>query len=214
MATIISPPPVIGEERFVLRNISWETYEHLLADHADASSPRFTYDEGMLEIMSPLVPHARLDAVMADIADIIAEEQQVEFEKFGPLTFRRRDLRKGLEPDACFYIQNVERIRGKKEIDLKVDPPPDLVIEVEITNPVLPKLPIYARLEVPEVWLYQGGEPKILRLRGEKYEETDRSGVLPSLSKSLLAEFIEQSQTLTTLEWRRRLRTWAREQTR
>ena len=214
MPTIISPPQEEREQRVVLRHVSWETYDSLLADHADARSPRFTYSEGMLEIMRPSLEHEGLIQVMAIIADIIAEEQQVEFKGLGCTTFRRRDLKRGTEPDACFYIQNVERIRGKKEIDLTVDPPPDLVIEIEITCPAVPKLPVYARLRVPEIWLHDGRAARILRLSGDQYEECGRSGVLPSLTPSVLSAFCEQSKTLTTLAWRRMVRTWAREQTR
>ncbi len=214
MPTIISPPQEEREQRVVLRHVSWETYESLLADQADARSPRFTYSEGMLEIMSPSLEHEELIQVMATIADIIAEEQQVEFKGLGCTTFRRRDLKRGTEPDACFYIQNVERIRGKKEIDLTVDPPPDLVIEVEITSPAVPKLPVYARLRVPEIWRHDGRAPRILRLSGDHYEGSAQSGVLPSLIGSVLSEFCEKSKTLTTLAWRRMVRTWAREQAR
>jgi Uma2 family endonuclease len=212
MATTISPPQQGGEQRVVLGRVSWETYESLLADHADASSPRFTYSEGMLEIMSPSSEHEELSLIMATIADIIAEEQQIEFKGFGSATFRRRDLDRGAEPDSCFYIQNVERIRGKKEIDLTLDPPPDLVIEVEITSPAVAKIPVYARLRVPEIWLHDGRSPRILRLSGDQYESSDQSGVLPSLTQPVLSDFCEQSKTLTTLAWRRLVRTWAREQ--
>ena len=134
---------------------------------------------------------------------LVAEEQELNSRGLGSTTFRRQDLKRGTEPDSCFYIQNVERIRGKKEIDLTVDPPPDLVIEVEITSPAVPKLPVYARLGVPEIWLYDGRAPRILRLAGDQYENSDRSGVLPCLTESVLSEFLEQSKTLTTLAWRR-----------
>ncbi len=214
MATTINLAQHVGEERFVLSHVSWATYESLLADYADTRSPRFTYSEGMLEIMSPTSEHEEINLTLAMIADIVAEEQEVEFRSLGSTTFRRRDLKKGTEPDSCFYIQNVERIRGKKEIDLKIDPPPDLVIEVEITNPAVPKLPIYARLGVPEIWLYDGQAPRILRLAGGQYEGSDRSGVLPCLTESVLSEFLEQSKILSTLAWRRVVRTWAREQNR
>jgi len=214
MPTIISPPQEEREQRVVLGHVSWATYESLLADHADTSSPRFTYSEGMLEIMIPSSEHEELKEIMTTIAEIIAEEQQVEFKGLGSTTFRRQDLDRGTEPDSCFYIQNVERIRGKKEIDLRVDPPPDLVIEIEITSPAVAKLPVYARLRVPEIWLHDGRAPRILRLSGGQYEDCDRSGVLPSLTRSVLSEFCEQSKTLTTLAWRRMVRTWAREQAR
>ena len=212
MTTTINLPQEVREQRFVLQHVSWATYECLLADHTDASTPRFTYSEGMLEIMSPSTEHEKLNLALATIAELVAEEQEIEFATLGSTTFRRRDLKKGTEPDSCFYIQNVERIRGKKEIDLTVDPPPDLVIEVEITSPAVPKLPVYARLGVPEIWLHDGRAPRILRLAGGQYENSNRSGVLPCLTESVLSEFLEQSKTLSTLNWRRMVRTWARQQ--
>ena len=212
MATTISPPREGQDQRTVLVHVSWETYESLLADHADVRSPRFTYSEGMLEIMSPSSEHEELIQVMATIAELVAEEQQVEFRCLGCTTFRRRDLNRGTEPDSCFYIQNVERIRGKKEIDLRVDPPPDLVIEIEVTSPAVAKLPVYARLGVPEIWLHDGRAAKILRLSGDQYEGSAQSGVLPSLTEAVLSDFCEQSKTLTTLAWRRMVRTWAGQQ--
>ena len=195
----------------VLNHVSWETYERLLADHIDASSPRFTYDRGALEIMSPSSEHERAKERIAAVVDIVAEEWGLEYERLGSTTFRRQDLERGTEPDECFYLQNVERIRGKSEIDLTTDPPPDLVIEIEITHPAVSKLSIYASFGVPEIWRYDGREVKILRLAGDKYEVRPESGVLPHLTAALLTDFVNQSRSLTTLAWRRMLRAWARE---
>lgn len=212
MSAIADLPVELKEQRVVIRHVSWETYEILLTENIDASSPRFTYDQGTLEIMSPSSEHEKLKEIVAAIADILAEEWQVEFVRLGSTTFRRIDFGQGAEPDACFYVQKVEQISGKQEIDLRIDPPPDLVIEVEITSPLLNKLPIYARLGVPEIWRYDGREASILRLNAGRYEPSRESGVLPPLSQSVLAEFIERSKVLTTLAWRRMLRNWAREQ--
>jgi Uma2 family endonuclease len=214
MSPVANLQQELKEQRMALGHVSWETYERLLADYADSSSPRFTYDRGTLEIMSPSIEHEELKEIAAAVADMIAEEWQVEFKRLGSTTFRRSDLERGLEPDSCFYIQNVERIRGKGEIDLLVDPPPDLVIEVEVTSPLLDKLQIYARFGVPEIWRYEGDRFSILRLAGEQYKNSPQSCVLPPLSQSVLADFIEQSKTLTTLAWRRMVRNWAREQRR
>jgi Uma2 family endonuclease len=212
MSTVADLQQEVREQRMALGNVSWETYERLLLDHLDASSPRFTYDEGTLEIMSPSQEHEELKQVMTAVADVILEEWELEFRNLGSTTFRRRDLKKGTEPDSCFYIQNVERIRGRRELELGVDPPPDLVIEIEITSPVVNKLPIYARLGVPEIWRYDGRRASILRLRGDGYEPSEQSGVLPPLTQSVLSDLIERSKTLTTLVWRRMVRNWAREQ--
>ncbi len=211
MRTVMSPPPGVREQRVVMNQVSWETYEGLLAANMDASSPRLTYDQGTLEIMSPSIEHEKLKEALATIAELVAEEKEIEFEKLGSATFRRQDFERGAEPDACFYVQSVERIRGKREIDLVVDPPPDLVIEVEITSPALSKLPVYALLGVPEIWLTDGQGVRILQLAAGEYKSSERSQVLPPLTDSVLWEFLEQSKTLTMLAWRRLVRDWARE---
>lgn len=211
MSTVISPPPGVREQRVVLNYISWATYEGLLADNIDARSPRFTYDQGVLEIVTLSSKHEEFAGIMAAIAELVAEERGVEFKNLGSTTFRRQELERGLEPDSCFYLQNVERIRDKEEIDLLIDPPPDLVIEVEITSPAVNKLPIYASFGVPEVWLTDGQGVRILLLAAGEYERRVRSQVLPPLTEPVLSEFLTQSKTLTTLAWRRMVRDWARE---
>jgi Putative restriction endonuclease len=192
MPGTISPPQEAREQRVVLHGISWETYECLLADHLDASSPRFTYDQGKLEIMSPSIEHERLKEMIAAIADIPGEQWELEFARAGSTTFRRRDLERGTEPDSCFYLQNNERIRGKREIALRVDPPPDLVIEVEITRNMAVR---WARRQSSAT----GWRP----LRTDPRER----GSAASNRRSL----VDQSRTLTTLAWRRLVRAWARE---
>ncbi len=211
MSSITSPPAEVREQRVVLNHISWETYERLLADHIDASSPRFTYDQGVLEIMTLSSRHEEFTEAMAAIAELVAEERGVEFINLGSTTFRRQDLKRGLEPDKCFYLQNVERIRGRGEIDLLVDPPPDLVIEVEITSPAVSKIPIYALLGVPEVWLADVQGVKILRLVAGEYKSSEQSEVLTPLNESVLSGFLERRKTMTTLAWRKMVRNWARE---
>src|SRR5919112_5545286 len=133
-----------AEQRVLLRNISWETYERLLDERGDSRVPRLAYDWGDLEIMSPSSEHESVAYFVA----VLAEEMRVNAYGVGSTTYRRGDIGRGFEPDASFYIRNEERIRGKPRIDLSVDPPPDLVIEVDITSPSLDKFPIYARLGV------------------------------------------------------------------
>jgi Uma2 family endonuclease len=193
-----------------MRNVSWETYEGLLAANISSSSPLISYDEGVLEIMSPSFTHEKLKETLAMIADIVAEELGIEFQRLGSATFRRRDFKQGAEPDCCFYIQNAERIRGKCEIDLLVDPPPDLVIEVEVTSPALDILPIWAHLAVPELWLTDGESVRILRLASGLYRRDQQSAALQALTEALLSDFLRRSQSLTTLAWRKTVRDWAR----
>lgn len=195
----------------ILSNISWETYERLLADHEDSSAPRFTYDREMLEIMSPNPEHEEANRQLAQVVLILAEERSISIRGFGSTTFKREDLERGFESDSCFYIQNEGRVRGKKRLDLTVDPPPDLVIEVDITSPSLAKFPIYARLGVPEVWRYDGETLSIHRLTEDAgYAEIQRSAVLPLLTADAITRFMRRSDTLDWLSWVREVRGWAR----
>src|SRR5918992_2203965 len=207
METIKSP----AEQRVVLHNIGWDTYERLLADHENNSAPRLTYDRGELEIMSPSPEHEKFNRRIAQLVLVVAEELDIEAEDLGSTTFRREDLERGFEPDSCFYMRNEETIRGKDRIDLTVDPPPDLVIEVDITSPSLDKLSIYARMGVPEVWRYDGRKASVLILGGEGYAETARSAALWPLTSEILSRFIEESKTLERRAWMRKVREWARE---
>jgi len=200
-----------AEGKVILHNVSWETYERLLADHVDGSGPRFAYDRGEMEIMRPSPEHEKINRRMAQLALAVADESGIEAEDLGSTTFRREDLDRGFEPDSCFYIQNEESIRGKTRIDLSVDPPPDLVIEVAITSPSLNKFPIYARIGVPEIWRYDGEKIAILQLEDEDYLEVAKSASLPSLTSEVLTRFARESLTLARRAWMRKVREWAQE---
>jgi Uma2 family endonuclease len=204
MATVLSPP----EQRIILRNVSWETYERLLAENVDSSNPRFTYDRGVLEIMSPSAEHEELSHVLTLLVNVVAEELDIDIRGFGSTTFRREDLARGFEPDSCFYIQSVERISGRATLDLTIDPPPDLVIEIDLTNSSLDKFPIYAQVGVPEIWRYDATELRILRLENAGYVEHEESIVLSVLTRSVLSQFVADSKSLRRTMWIRRVRAW------
>jgi Uma2 family endonuclease len=208
MATVATPP----EQRIVLDNITWDVYEQLLATNRDRSVPRFTYDRGRLEIISPSAQHEELRHMAALFVEVIAEEMNINVRGLGSTTFRREDIQRGFEPDACFYVQNATRIRGKTELDLTIDPPPDVVIEVDLSNPSLAKFPIFAQLGVPEVWRYNGRQWQIFQLVAEEYVQQVQSTALPCLTAEVLTNMLDESRSLERLLWLRRVRTWIREQ--
>lgn len=156
----------LPEERVVLPNVSWETYERLLSDHVEASAPRFTFDRGRLEIMSPSSEHEEYKQALTLLVEELADGLGMDIRNLGSTTFKRSQLERGFEADACFYVQSAEAMRGKTPIDPAVDPAPDLVIEVEITTSTLNKLAIYAAFRVPEVWRYNGAKLVVLLLSG------------------------------------------------
>lgn len=205
MTTVLSPP----EQRVTLHNVSWGTYERLLSDLQDSSAPRLTYDRGTLEIMSPSSEHERYNRTVAQIVEELAVEMDMNIDSLGSTTFRREDIDRGFEPDSCFYIQNVERVRGKKRIDLSADPPPDLVIEIDITSPSLDKFPIFAQVGVPEVWRFDGRRLAIYELSGSAYLEREASIAFPAVTASDVTTFVRDSETMDRPEWVRKLRGWA-----
>ena len=206
MATVASPL----EQRIVLHDISWETYERLLTDHTDSSSPRFTYDRGELEILGPSAEHEIANRTLALLVELVAEELSIEVTNVGSMTFKRHDRQAGLAPDSSFYIQNEERIRDKTQIDPTTDPPPDLIIEIEVTRSAIPKLPIYARLGVPEIWRFDGEQVTIHQLAGREYDDAPVSAALPPLTSQDLTRFMRESRSLRRTVWIRQLRDWAR----
>ena len=207
MGTVLSPP----EQRVVLHNVSWETYEHILAEHSDCSSPRFTFDHGELEIVTLSPEHERYNRRIADLIGVLADEMDVEAEDLGSTTFKRQELERGFEPDSCFYVENIERVHGKDRIDLAVDPPPDLVVEVDITSPSISKLPIFAEFGVPEVWRFDGERLSILRLRHGSYQAVETSEVFPGVSAAAMEQLLAQGRALDRTGWLRLARAWAHE---
>src|SRR5215510_2863077 len=202
-----APPSETGQ-RVILHGVSWETYERLLADFQDSHSAHFAYDRGALEIMVLSLKHEIFNRTLATLVEIVAEEMQGDVINAGSTTFKRADLRRGFEPDSCFYIHNAERVRSKDEIDLTVDPPPDLVVEIDITSPSLNKFPIFAAMGIPEVWRYDGEGVTIFKLEKEEYSIQEASGVFPGLTSPVIKRFLEDSQ-MKRSAWVRSVREWA-----
>jgi Uma2 family endonuclease len=152
---------------------------------------------------------------IASLILAIMEETGVEAEDFGSTTFRREDLERGFEPDTCLYLEeNAERVRGKKRLDLSIDPPPDLVLEIDITSPSMNKFPIYARLGVPEVWRYDGRRLEISRLEGEEYKEVPESATLPGFTSDILSKLVEEGGAMKRFEWIKKVREATRKEAR
>jgi Uma2 family endonuclease len=183
-----------ADPQVILHGVSWETYERLLEDLSDCSAPRLTYDQGELEIMSPTNEHEEYNRALNLIVEIVAAELEIRTRVLGSSTFKRKDLKQGFEPDSCFYVASAQRIRGKKRLDLAVDPPPDLVVEIDITSSSIPRKPIFAQFRVPEVWQYDGRTIRMSKLEGEVYVSLDRSLAFPILTPGVLADFLSKCQ--------------------
>ncbi len=202
-------PPVVS-----LESISWQTYESLLQDLSATPGIRLTYIKGNLEIsMAPLsLLHGESNALLDRFISILAEELNLNIYCLDAITLRRQDLQRGLEPDKGYYLQNEALIRAIKNrhqyLDLTQLPPPDLVVEIDITSHSLNKLPSYLALGVPEVWRYDGKILYIYQLSGEKYLTCTSSPTfaqlpLVNIIPQLMAQSYEQGQIAVLKEFRR-----------
>ena len=199
-------------DRVVLYNIGWQQFENLLKDLGDKRAARIAYDRGTLEIMTPLPEHEHYKEVISDIVKDLGDLLDLDYESLGSTTWKRESRLAGVEPDNCFYFQNEAAIRGKLQFDLNQDPPPDLVLEIDLTSKSLNRFPIYARLGVPEIWCYDSGELKIYQLQNGEYQEAQISLVFPNLAVQEIPTLIEKNRSLGRRAIRQVVRAWARKQ--
>lgn len=198
---------VTAEQRVLLRNVSWRTFEMLLADMGDNRGCRLAYDRGELEIMSPLNLHEKCNRLFDAAIRAIAAVRQLNVCGAGSMTCKREDLERGLEPDSSFYVQNEPRVRAIQDLDLAKDPPPDLMIEIDISHSSLSKFPICAALGVSEIWRYDAEALRIYRLQGAEYVEAAESAAFPGLALQtalprLIARGFEIGETAALEEFR------------
>lgn len=188
-------------ERVVLHGISWETYERILNEHNEVSNRHFAYNEGDLEIMVLGYEHETIKARLSELVTEIARILEIDYENAASTTFRRESKKKGFEGDATFYFKNAETIRRKTKIDLSKDPPPELVIEIDITHGSLSKFPIFADLSIEEVWRFDGENVKFYRLYGKNYKEISESVCLKNLKSETVTELLFSASELKKLDW-------------
>ena len=222
MTATISPPSPVSVQQatpqfdgVMLEGIRWETYEQLRSDLDRAGQHvRIVYDDGRMAVMAPLGTHDRGKRLLGRMVDILSIELNIPIASFGSTTWKRKDLRKGLEPDEGYYVQHEPQIGGRMELDLKRDPPPDLVLEVEGTRSPVEKFPVYAALGVPEIWHYDGTTLQFLLLKDRRqFEPAQTSLAFPVLTPADLKRFLdmvpargEHATMLAFRDWVRTLR--------
>lgn len=208
MASVAATPV----ERVILRDISWDLYQHLIRELGDAPGTRVTFDQGLLQIMVISAAHDLPNRTLASIVEVVAAETRTNVCHLGSTTFQRPDLLKGFEPDSCFYFRYARVMRGRRDIDLTVDPAPELVIEVDVTSKSLDRFAIFAAVGVEEVWRYVEGEVSIYRLQDGEYVKASRSVVLPLLTPQAVSAFAASHSRTDWPEWVDSLRGWVRQQ--
>ncbi|PSB21174.1 Uma2 family endonuclease [Phormidesmis priestleyi ULC007] len=198
-------------QRVVLQDITWQEFERVLEELGEHRAARIAYENGLLEIMAPLPEHEDNKEIIGDLIKDLLEELDIEFRSLGSTTYKSEGMLKGIEPDQCFYIQNEPAIRGKKRLDLSIDPPPDLALEIDVTSRT--HRSIYAALKVPELWRFENGNLQINILRQDRYEESPESSIFPNLPLSeAIPRYLRESKIVGRNKALKAFRQWVKEQ--
>lgn len=189
-----------------MNDLTWEQFEAFLEEkEANGIKTRVAYSQETLTIMSPLPAHERPHRIISDIVKVLLDSQERDWEEFGSTTFRKKAKKVGLEPDTCFYIQNAQKMRSRMRIDLTVDPPPDLAIEVDVTSKTT--LDAYEALAVPELWIYTEEKFTIQVFTDGLYIESSISPTFPNLPiLELIPNLVNQVLTMGSSKMLRELR--------
>ncbi|MCL1462901.1 Uma2 family endonuclease [Argonema galeatum] len=193
-----------------LREISWAEFEAILNEIGEHRAARIAYYQGVLEIRMPLPEHEVNKELIGDMVKLLLDELEMDWEPYGSTTFKRAEMSAGIEPDTCFYIQNARRMIGKRRLNLSVDPPPDLAIEIDVTSKT--QISAYVALGVPELWCYGNGKLQIFLLHESEYVQVESSltfGNFPVIEG--IVQFLKLSETEGASAARRAFRQWVRE---
>jgi Uma2 family endonuclease len=192
-------------QRIYLHDLDWREFEQILLELGEKRATRIAYFDGDLEIRMPLPEHERAKVLIGDLLKILLEELDLPWESLGSSTFKKQSMKAGIEPDDCFYIKNSKAMIGKKRLDMTIDPPPDLVIEVDLTSPT--QISAYEALGVPEIWRYKNGRLAVFMLTEGQYIESSISLIFPDLPVlEAISHLLERSTEMLMSEARKEFR--------
>ena len=230
----IAPPPVVPpppgaepdaspsspsprSQRFLIRNINWAAYRQINDALGEHHHYRLSYNGKDLELMTKSYGHGFYGRFFVHLIQILTEALGLPLSCAGDMTCDREDVERGIEPDECFYIENEPRVRGKEKLDLTVDPPPDLALEIDLTTDWRRRMGIYAAIRIPEVWCYEGRTEtvtiRVLQADG-RYAVVERSRCLPLVSAADLTMFVQRRKSEEENSLLKAFREWVREQLR
>ena len=197
-------------QQLLLEDVSWQQLEGILGELGNKRTARLSYSNGRLEIMVPLPEHEKAKEIIGDMVKILLTELGINYDSLASTTFKNQGMNQAVEPDACFYIQNQGLVIGKKRLDLSIDPPPDLAIEIDITSRT--QLTNYRILGVPELWRYDHQGLQINVLQNGEYTKSNSSPTFPEIPIiDLVNQYVEQSQFVGGSQALRAFQIWLKE---
>jgi Uma2 family endonuclease len=190
---IVSQLPVDTVVTF--HGVGWEEYEELLQQVGEAGGLRISFDDGTLQVMTLSPEHEKYCDFIKRLVSSVSLRLRINILFFGSATMRKKERRKGNEPDACFYVQNAATIGNRIHIDFELDPPPDIAVEVDVHHDTRNKFRIYAALGVPELWRFDGDQLTIHSLEQDEYRQVETSAALPMLASRVMTEQLRKLET-------------------
>ncbi len=198
-----------GRDRWITMGLDWPGYLGLLKALGERGVPRLTYLDGRVTLVSPGDTHELLKKRLAALVEDVLVGLGIDHVASGQTTLRRRPRKAGVEGDETYYIARAGVVAEKTRIDLRVDPPPDLAIEVVVSHPVKDALEVYRRLRVPEVWVCDGASLRILILGTDhRYAQAPASVALPLLTAAEILGWVQRPEALRNARWRQEIRAW------
>ncbi|MEH2225580.1 Uma2 family endonuclease [Nostoc sp.] len=196
-------------QQMLLKDISWQQLENILEEIGERRAARISYSHGWLEIMLPLPEHEKDKEYIGELVRVLLDKLQIDLEPFGSTTLKNEQMRQAVEPDTSFYIQNQAAVIGKNRIDLNIDPPPDLAIEIDITSRT--RFENYEILGVPELWRHTQQGLEISILQEGKYIKSQSSPNFPNIPiVELVNEYVQQCLTIGRSQAMRNFRDWVK----
>lgn len=197
-------------QQLLLEDVNWQQFENILTELGEHRAARISYSHGLLEIMVPLPEHEKAKEIIGDMVKILLSEGKINYDCLGSTTLKSEKMTQGVEPDTCFYIQNQAAIIGKNRLDLNIDPPPDLAIEIDLTSRT--QLDNYQILGVPELWKYGKQGLQINVLQAGKYVDANFSPTFPGIPIiELVNQHVHQSQIVGSSQSIQAFRNWVRD---
>ncbi len=183
---------LVPDTPIILYGVSWENYENLVCE-LDGSSVQMTYNRGILKIMSKSPQHEYYIEFLKQLVGILSRVILKKVIHFGGPTIKKSFHKKGVEPDACFYVSRANLVSGRANANVS-EIVPDIVVEVDVTHADEDKFEIYSAFGISEFWRYGENNFQIFRLENAEYKEVTASIELPQLSAKTLTEFLNRSK--------------------
>lgn len=198
-------------QRIELQSVDWQGFESILIELGENRNTRIAYTNNTLSIVTPQFRHEKTKVVLGDLVKVLLDELGIDYDASGSTTLKRQDLGKGVEPDDSFYIQNFSQVLHKDRLDLSVDPPPDLAIEIDLSSKT--QIEVYEALGIPELWRYDNGDLRIDVLQAGVYVKSEESPTFRGWPiVDLATQYIARAREVGQGQAIREFRQWVREQ--